>query len=219
MYKDKADVKIILPPHQDKPSQTVVLSLPIDVPLERLMPAIATKLNLPSTTNENRQIQYSAIFESTGEIIGNQTKLENLALKENDSLRIITSISEIGGREKKLPIPEKELLDAVGNTAPIYIPARENLAIGLVPIDLVYRLEEHRSDEIKWQNILWAFIGSVFGVISNWVTAESFTVTKPSIIVISVFAIMILISGSSAITYHRRAEGVRKKLNSFSERR
>ncbi|MCB9112302.1 MAG: hypothetical protein H6634_13745 [Anaerolineales bacterium] len=219
MYKDKADVKIILPPYQDKPSQTVALSLPIDVPLERLMPAIATKLNLPSATNENRQIQYSVILESTGEIIGDQTKLENLTLKENDSLRIITSVSDIGSRERKLPIPEKELLDAVGNTAPIYIPARENLAIGLVPIDLVYRLEEHRSDEIKWQNILWVFIGSVLGMVINWVTAESFTVNKYSLIIGSVFVIMIIFSGSSAFTYHRRAEDVRKKLNSFSERR
>lgn len=219
MYKDKADVKIILPPYQDKPSQAVVLNLPVDVPLEKLMPAIATKLDLPSATNENKQIQYSVIFESTGEIIGNQTKLENLTLKENDSLRVITSVSELVVHEKKLPIPEKELLDAVGNTAPIYIPSRENLAIGLVPVDLVYRLEEHRSDEIKWQNILWVFIGSVLGMIINWVTAENFTVTKVSIIIGVVFIIMIIFSGSSAFTYHRRAEDMRKKLNNFSERR
>jgi len=193
--------------------------LPIDVAMKRLLPAIITKLNLPRYTQDKNIIEYSVVREDNGQKINENSSIASEGLKENQSVLLVSKVSTSIMPGEKLPIPERELIEAVENTVPIYIPARENLAIGLVPIDLVYRLEEYRSDEMKWDSIFWMLSGSILGILINWVTAENIIINKYSITLLAVFVIMGAITGSARISYQKRAQEVKNKLYSFIEKK
>lgn len=100
---------------------------------------------------------------------------------------------------------EDETTDTPKIYAPVNLPDRSSLVIDLVKADLVYQLEEYRSDESKMAGAFWAFVGAIISLIINWVTSSPITITTVSIVFMVFF---ILLGGLSALfmfTLKRRA--------------
>lgn len=210
---------ILKSPSQDGSTVKQDVSVPIDTKVGKLLPAIITKLNLPKITQNNQAVKYILVRAIDGVTIDEDLTLADVGLVDKETVLIVGNISkEKRSAVEKLPVPDRELIDAVESTAPIYIPSRESLAIGLVPIDLVYRLEEYRSDEKKWESILWAFIGAILGIATSWLTAENLQINNYSIILLIVFVVMATFSGVTAYNYQKRAGEIKKKLNQFLEK-
>jgi 4-amino-4-deoxy-L-arabinose transferase-like glycosyltransferase len=110
---------------------------------------------------------------------------------------------------------DKNLSSQIEITAPIYIPARDKLAIGLVPSDYVYRLEEYRSDERRWESVMWALIGAVLGIIVNWVNTDPPSISRNSLILIGILAVMIVITWMAVRDYRKRADKIKEQILSF----
>lgn len=110
---------------------------------------------------------------------------------------------------------DQNLSSQIEITAPIYIPARDKLAIGLVPSDYVYRLEEYRSDERRWEAVMWALIGAVLGIIVNWVNTDPPSISRNSLVLISILVAMIIITWMAVRDYRKRADKIKERILSF----
>lgn len=107
--------------------------------------------------------------------------------------------------------PESQLV----GFAPVRAPEPESLAIGLVPSDIVYRLEEYRSDQMRWEAVMWAFIGAILGIIINWVTTEPISISRASVILLATFIIMAGVTWLAVRDYRMRAERMRDAMLKF----
>lgn len=110
---------------------------------------------------------------------------------------------------------EKELVDAVEMSAPVYVPTRDSLAIGLVPSDLVYKLEESRSDEMRWSSIMWTLVGAVLGIIVNWATYDPMVISRASLIVFAILALMAVFIWIATRDYKKRADDAKGRIIEF----
>ena len=78
--------------------------------------------------------------------------LEDAGVQDNEAL-LVEFAYTAGGSQQNSQI----------NFAPILTPRSEDLAVILVPSDTIYKLEEYRSDQMKWENVMWVFIGAIIG--------------------------------------------------------
>lgn len=94
-------------------------------------------------------------------------------------------------------------------TAPVEIPTREQMKVKLVPVHLVNRLEEARSDEHFWGAVFWAVMGAILGIICNWATSDPIKITRPSLVVMALFAAIGLLTFVGGVRkYQDRAKGI-----------
>lgn len=107
---------------------------------------------------------------------------------------------------------EDNLLSEINITAPVYFPPRDSLAINLVSTDLVYRLEEYRSDEKRFETILFTIIGAIIGVVVNWATTEPLMFSKTSIVIIILLSIFAVLSGIAMRDYRSRANQIKTSM-------
>ena len=93
-------------------------------------------------------------------------------------------------------------------TANVIYP--DNLHVKLVPVNLLDHLEEVRSDiNIAYLSVgTWA--GAVLGILISWGTDENFTVTRVSLILMTIF-------GLSLIGSLLKAQELRKRGNKLKE--
>ncbi|MCZ7567011.1 MAG: EsaB/YukD family protein [Ardenticatenaceae bacterium] len=204
------------------------VEVPNDVTMRRLIPALVTKMNLPVTDGAERLIEYRLLHRQSGKTLDTDDTLAGIGVQENDELTLLPEVVA-GAWSPGYASPEQQIFDAVELSAPVLIPTRDSLAIGLVPSDIVYRLEEYRADEMRWQAVAWTFTGAVLGIIVNWVTSNPMTVPRTSLIVIAVFVIMAILTGFAARDYRKRADDMKatmltyrsaspEKHNSFKEK-
>ena len=98
-------------------------------------------------------------------------------------------------------------------TAPVEIPTREQMTVKLVPMHLMTRLEEARSDEQFWGAVFWAVVGAILGVVCNWVTSDPIDITRPSLVVMAVFvAIGFLTFFGGVRKYQSRAQNIKSEV-------
>jgi len=107
---------------------------------------------------------------------------------------------------------DQNIANQINITAPIYIPTIDSLAINLVPADLVYRLEEYRSDASRWEATFWTLIGAIIGVIVNWVTNDPINISRTSIVVIAFLLVMAVLIGIAARDYRKRADIIKSQM-------
>lgn len=91
-------------------------------------------------------------------------------------------------------------------SAPVHLPDREHLAIFLVPQDYIYRLEEYRSDEKKWESVFWVFTGAALGLVINWATGDITSLTASSVILLVVLVTVAVFTLFASRDYKRRAD-------------
>jgi len=80
--------------------------------------------------------------------------------------------------------------DELGISAPVNIPDRDSLAVDLVKADLVFRLEEYRSDEARFAALFYTFLGALLGFITTFSMSDTFKLTMP-IVVVGVLLVII----------------------------
>jgi hypothetical protein len=107
--------------------------------------------------------------------------------------------------------------DAVTVTAPVELPTQEQMKVKLVPLHLLTRFEESRSDEQYWGSVFWALFGTIAGAVIAWVTADPINITIPSIIVVGIVTVIAVIIFMSYRKYKSRADDLRKEIASMGE--
>ena len=90
-----------------------------------------------------------------------------------------------------------------GLTAPVRIPSQEELQVPLVRADLVYKLDENRSDQARFENFFFTLVGAVIGILSQ---SNPFAISAWSV------AVIILLGIFTCLTWlHLRTLGSRVK--------
>ncbi len=70
--------------------------LPDDVPMKKLIPALITKMNLPSTSPTGEQQSYRINHVRTGKQLGENDTLSSVSVQPDDELKVTTEI-QAGG--------------------------------------------------------------------------------------------------------------------------
>lgn len=96
--------------------------------------------------------------------------------------------------------------------AEVLLPPAEDMAVRLVPSDSLDRLEEYRSDENKAYLFVGIFLGAVLGILSNWVTASAFEITRVSGSFMMLFVVLAALAGAQARQAADRSRRVRSRL-------
>jgi hypothetical protein len=94
-------------------------------------------------------------------------------------------------------------------TAPVRIPTPGAMQVTLVPVHVLDRLEEYRSDESTWLTFCGLFMGAILGVFVNVATGGK--LAAASWIVLSVFALMAALTGAFAWQTRRRSAALKKQ--------
>ncbi len=219
-----ANVKIsIFDPQRTKKT---LLSVPDNIEMGRLVPAIVKKLQLPTSDESGNIIYYRLQRDKSSHILPEVDDFAYIRPTEGEPYTLIAERvliehsqpeSLISGENiSQLYKPEQAILDSVNLLgAPIFIPNRDSLAIGLVPSDIVYRLEEYRSDQMKWETILWIFVGAILGIVVNWITSEPLVISRASLVVVVILVIISIIIGVNAREYRKRADEMKSKILDF----
>ncbi|MCL5959749.1 MAG: hypothetical protein M1358_10640 [Chloroflexi bacterium] len=91
-------------------------------------------------------------------------------------------------------------------TARVNVPSDEELEVNLVPSTSVYRLGEHRGDQMFWREVSFLFFGSLLGIAVNLSTSWPTVITTPLIIIGLLLLAFALIALVAAKRYEHRAE-------------
>jgi len=75
-------------------------------------------------------------------------------------------------------------------TAPVLLPSPQAIEVRLVASHSLDRLEEYRADESLYFLLIGLFGGAVLGILSNWFTNETLTMTRFSIVFIIFLGIL-----------------------------
>ena len=208
------------------------VEVPDNVPAQRLAQALVTRMGLPAVDAAGRPISYRISHTRNGEDVEinlDQT-FADVGIQDNDLLRFYASLTAGGGTrpddfqriydslefltvelqgQKRATVQrlKEDIQDKVEPlTIPIVIRKEEREGLDFVRADRLHHIEEYRHEETQWTSISYALFGAALGIIINWVTAESSTVSKASIIVIITFLLLGLFSALSAKRFHARAE-------------
>lgn len=87
-----------------------------------------------------------------------------------------------------------------------------NRTVPLVRLDLVTQFQQHRSDGSIAFLLIGAFGGAILGIVINWATNENFTITRPSIVLMGILAVLLLGSIIWAVILQLRSANVWKQV-------
>ena len=85
-----ADVQVVVIDPTKTRSQKA--ELPDDIPMERLIPALVTKLGLKVTDDQGRPQSYKLTLVRTGEMIGEKETLADKGVQADDELKMSVEI-------------------------------------------------------------------------------------------------------------------------------
>lgn len=100
----------------------------------------------------------------------------------------------------------------VNSKAPIILPTSDELAVRVVPIATINRLNEVRADSELVSGILWACVGGSLGVIANMVASD----TYPSKGEWTLLAILAILSIGSFFFSRRFTERTKQIMRNLS---
>lgn len=81
-------LKVIIQDHTG--AKKTQVELPDNVPMRRLLPALVTKMNLPTMQGGN-QIAYALDHKRTGQRLGNDDTLAGKGVQQDDILQLLPS--------------------------------------------------------------------------------------------------------------------------------
>jgi 6-pyruvoyl-tetrahydropterin synthase len=128
------------------------------------------------------------------------------AVPDKQQAQVTDQLREIATTIEQMSVSNKEL------KADILLPPMEDMNVRLVRSDTLDRLEEYRMDESKAYLLIGVFGGAIFGILSNWATNETFTITRPSRMLMILFFIFALATTLWAYQVSGRARRVRNQL-------
>jgi hypothetical protein len=188
--------------HED--GQILLDHVRVDVTGRELVIAIMQRLGLSAKDVKGSSIDYTIVVDRTRTELGLEENVFAAGVQNGDHLTLICNYSNyaVVSREQKVVFQKI--------SAPVHIP--DDLSIQLVPVDLVDKLEEYRSDQIKWETVFWAFIGAILGIIINWVTSSDLVITEVSVVTLALLALMAVITGRAAKDYTKRVDMAKAKM-------
>jgi hypothetical protein len=104
-----------------------------------------------------------------------------------------------------------EITGGYEHSAPVRMPPRDELTVTLVPVSLLQRLDELRSDLTLFQSMLWAAIGGIIGFLTNIFTSDQ-GLNKNSGIFLALLCGVTVLFIFLTIRASRRAEAIRQKI-------
>jgi hypothetical protein len=194
--------------------------LPDDAPIRRIMPVLVTRLDLPPRNSDGDAILYTFFRNKTGVTLLDDDTLKSMGVESDETFTLVPEKTPTVPKttwRREFQAPEKELFDSIEISAPVYIPPRDSLAIGLVPADMVHQLEEYRSDEMRWGAIMWTFIGAVLGIIVNWATSDPIVISRASIVVTAILLLMTVVMWMATREYKKRADKMKARIVGFQK--
>jgi hypothetical protein len=81
---------------------------------------------------------------------------------------------------------------------------------------LLERLEEYRADENKAFLLIGLFGGACLGIFSNWATNENFTITRASLVLLGILAMLTVFCAFWAFQINKRAKSVRERMLDYT---
>jgi len=94
-------------------------------------------------------------------------------------------------------------------TAPVRIPAREDMEVTLMPTTVLDRLEEYRGEQSTWFSIFGVFVGVIGGVFVNVATGG--TLGASAVVLLLAFLVMATAAGWFARQAKRRGDALKRK--------
>lgn len=95
-------------------------------------------------------------------------------------------------------------------TADIVLPSADAMAVRLVPVHQLERLEEYRSDENWGFLLIGTFLGGVLGILVNAANTDNFAFSRPSIVLMGVMFVLTVLSLLWTIRLKKRAIEITK---------
>ncbi len=188
-------------------------TVPDDSQMRLLSPAIASTIGYPSLDVDGSPLVYRFRRESTAAVLEDDQTLASAGVHEGERLIALPmklAPAEITSSCQSAPVTQRAL------TAPVRIPSPDSLTIGLVPSDLVYRLEEYRSDQRRWEALAWIFLGAALGIIVNWVTEDPIVISRSSLVFLVLFLVLAGLIGLISWDFRRRAASTKGKIDTAS---
>lgn len=121
-------------------AKTTPVELPDDVPMKRLVPALAHRMSLPAGSADNR-IVYHLDHKKSGRRLGDEDTLRSAGIAQDDVLRMVPSVTAGGS-------PAISILHGNATTEPSP-PTLRLTAEDIDKIVIVIRPEDLRPDESK----------------------------------------------------------------------
>ena len=188
------------------------ITVPDDSPANMLMPAIASTLDLPSVNADGNILIYRLKREKNNAVLNDNDTLASIGTESQEVFSALPmQLTQVNLKSStdtlnKSPKVEDEF------SAPVTIPSRESLTIGLVRSDLVYQLEEYRSDQRRWETLTTILVGAALGIVVNWVTGEPIVITKASVVILITFIGLSFAIWLIARDFSRRAMNLKQKI-------
>jgi hypothetical protein len=142
---------------------------------------------------------------------------EDLSIKLKTADSYLNAVVEQNRQEElqKILFELKDSLTAARSTATdltarVVLP--EDMAVQLVPSNLLEHLDEVRSDENKAYLLIGIFAGAEVGIVVNWTTDDKFTITRPSLVLMALFGVLLFISAGWAWLLNLRGTKLKKRL-------
>ncbi len=140
--------------------------------------AIATGLPSPTTS------QIDELRRDLAEMRTLLQKIQTERERNQTGPELTPTMQQIEKLVEKAQEKTKEL------TAPVLLPSPQDIEVRLVASHSLDRLEEYRADESLYFLLIGLFGGAVLGILSNWFTNETLTMTRFSIVFIIFLGIL-----------------------------
>lgn len=102
-------------------------------------------------------------------------------------------------------------------TAPVELPTQEQIKVKLVPLYLLTRFEEVRSDEQYWGSVFWTLLGTILGAVITWLASDPIRITIPSLVIVLIIAVLAVITFLAFKKNKSRADNIRNEIASIGE--
>lgn len=97
-------------------------------------------------------------------------------------------------------------------SASIKLPPRNTMEVRLVPVTMLDRLEEYRSDENLSYLLMGVFSGAILGVLTNWTTDSPSSVTEFSVLFLFFLIVLMIFSSTWAYRLAKRVRRVKDEM-------
>jgi len=154
----------------------------------------------PLAAELNRDVErLRAQVEQLQKELANNTQTEHIQSLEQKVQELATVAAQVQVRSAEL-------------TAPVIIPASEDMRIHLVPAHSLERLEEYRADESRYMLFVGIFAGTISGILVNWFTSEQFTVTNSSLVLLGLLVLLMVGCVYRIFRINQRADKIRIRM-------
>lgn len=186
--------------------------------LDEIKNILERELQQPDSISVSEYLKEKGINIGSNSIeVEYQDDIEDLGLtitNVKQSLDTLRKNTYDKGLKEQLGSMQNELEGAALKTDKLQASVRlpEDMTIQLVKSDLLEHLDEYRSDENKAYLLIGIFAGTESGILVNWATEENFSITRPSLVLIILFALLLGMSVWWATQLHIRATKLKKKI-------